>query len=336
MIVIGRQRGPRLRGAVDVASADSFPASDAPARGPMTGVGAPARAPQVLHPTDYSGPSRAAFELAGLLARGWAGRLTLMHAAAPPPASLGLVAGPALPAGYRGAWESQLSLLRPRAPALPVDYLIEEGDPADAILRAAHRTGCDLIVMGARRRAGWGWLRRGVTGRVARRAPCPVLTLMPRPGADWECGAREEALAPGPILHATDFSAPARCAFAVASALARAAGRELLVVHVVPGRLWRRSGHRRQADELLGRLTSSARGVRARGLVLPGDAAAQTICAADQLGCGLIVTGTRGGTWLQRLLTGSVARSVQRGAPCAVLTAQLPAEGTGAAKRSDE
>src|SRR4051812_22226654 len=71
----------------------------------------------ILVPMDYEGPSRDAFELACRLAAGGAGRLTLMHVPDPPPAPSGMAEGPPLPAGYRGAWESRLSLIRPRVPA---------------------------------------------------------------------------------------------------------------------------------------------------------------------------------------------------------------------------
>src|SRR6185369_14756517 len=119
----------------------------------------------ILIPTDYSEPSRRAFELACRLAGNGAARLTLVNVAEPSrSSSLGMAAGPSLPAGYRGAWESRLSLIRSRDPAVRVEYRIEEGDPAAGILRAAGQTASDLIVMGPRRKAGLGkLLRPGVT-----------------------------------------------------------------------------------------------------------------------------------------------------------------------------
>ena len=79
-----------------------------------------------------------------------------MHVADPPRvSSSGMAEGPPLPPGYREAWESQLRLIRPSDPSVRVEeYRIEEGDPADAILRVAGEAASDLIVLGTRRKAG--------------------------------------------------------------------------------------------------------------------------------------------------------------------------------------
>jgi nucleotide-binding universal stress UspA family protein len=308
--------------------------------GPESAREARARVRTILVPTDYSEPSRRAFDLACRLAGGGAARLTLVHVPEPPRASsLGMAAGPPLPAGYRGAWESRLSLIRPRDPAVPVEYRIEEGDPAAAILRAAGRTGSDLIVMGTRRKRGLaGILRRGVSGPVSRQASCPVLTLTTPPARASEEGRRppdareptsdssrrSDMLDYRTILHPTDFSEPALYAFGLARDLARATGGELLVVHVAPARLFRKRGYRREADEALRRLAASDPEVRVRGLLLAGDPDAQIVCTATQLDCGLIVMGTSGRTGLGRLWHGSVARAVEKNARCPVLTVRLP------------
>lgn len=184
-----------------------------------------ARARTVLVPIDYSEPSRRAFELACRLAGGGAARLTLVHVPEPPRGiSLGMADGPPLPVGYRGAGESRLSLIRPSNPAVPVEHRIEEGDPAAAILRAAERTGSDLIVMGTYRKRGFAEaLRRSVSRRVSRRASCPVLKLTlppvraseegrPPPGArdlSSDSSRRGDSLDYRTILHPTDFSKPA-------------------------------------------------------------------------------------------------------------------------------
>jgi nucleotide-binding universal stress UspA family protein len=164
---------PRLWGVARMAHGDTFLASDARA-GRAFAREAPAQVRTILVPTDYSDPSRGAFELACRLSRHGAGRLTLLHVADPPRAPFGMAEGPQLPAGYRGAWESRLNLIRPRDPAVPVEYRIEEGNPAAAILRVAGETASDLIVMGRRRKAGLDRLLRGAwpggfrAGRVAR------------------------------------------------------------------------------------------------------------------------------------------------------------------------
>ncbi len=363
MKVMKRSRpGPRAQGAAPVFPERLPSPINSPARAPLTAAGQPARQREplggregrpgiesgreagrrvrtILVPTDYSEPSRRAFELACRLAGNGAARLTLVHVAEPPRASsLGMAAGPPLPAGYRGAWESRLSLIRPRDPAVRVEYLVEEGDAAAGILRAAGRTACDLIVVGSRRKAGLArLLRRGVSGRVSRRVPCPVLSLtLPRArplpegrapdlhDTTSDSSRRCDMLDYRTILHPTDFSGPAMHAYALARDLARGSGGELLVVHVAPTRLYRKRGCRREMDEALRRLTASDPGVRMRGLLLAGDPASQIVCTAAQLDCGLIVMGTSGRTGLGRLWHGSVARAVEKRARCPVLTARQP------------
>jgi nucleotide-binding universal stress UspA family protein len=297
----------------------------------------------LLVPIDYSEPSRCAFDLACRLAGNGAGQLTLVHVADPPQmSSLGMMAGPPLPAGYRGAWESQLRLIRPRDPAVQVEYRIEEGGPATAILRAAGQIGCDLIVMGARRNASLGGLlRRSVSRRVSRQAPCPVLTLTLPPAGpstegrppDVRATASDSSRRAGmldyrTILHPTDFSESAMYAFGLARDLARGFGGHLLVAHVAPARLYRKRRYWRERGEALRRLTTSDPEVRMQGLLLAGDPASQIVSTATQTDCGLIVMGTSGRTGLGRMWHGSVAGAVRDRARCPVLTARLP-DGAG-------
>jgi nucleotide-binding universal stress UspA family protein len=58
--------------------------------------------------------------------------------------------------------------------------MARSGDVAEEIVTAAIQEECDLIVMSSRGRA---WLRRMISGslceKVARMAPCPVLTIQP-------------------------------------------------------------------------------------------------------------------------------------------------------------
>jgi nucleotide-binding universal stress UspA family protein len=136
----------------------------------------------ILHPTDFSPPSEQAFKLACSLAREARGRLIVLHvlerpvivqsgvAMAPPP--------PPPSEEERKAVLAQLHQVRPADPALPVEYRLEEGDPATAVLQVAREAGCDLIVLGTHGRTGLARLLMGsVAERVVRGADCPVLTL---------------------------------------------------------------------------------------------------------------------------------------------------------------
>jgi nucleotide-binding universal stress UspA family protein len=206
--------------------------------------GEPSRLAQgtILHPTDYSVASRRAFDLACQIARDCGSRLVVMHVAEPMRLSTtGMANAPPLPKGYRGAWESRLNLMRPRDPAVAVEHLLEEGDVAAAILRVARETRSELIVMAGRERTWLGrFLGGSITGEVEGKAPCPVLRLNPQglaEGASTAAGESRETdgVNPGgPYLPPAGCSEPARNAFEVARALARAPGTERMVAHVSP------------------------------------------------------------------------------------------------------
>jgi len=69
---------------------------------------------------------------------------------------------------------------------------------------------------------------------------------------------------------------------------------------------------------------------------LEGDPAEEIIHYAVAADIDLIVMGTHGRTGLDRLLMGSVAEKVLRGAPCSVLVAKLPKPVPESEKRAAE
>jgi nucleotide-binding universal stress UspA family protein len=211
--------------------------------------------------------------------------------------------------------------------ALDVSYRTREGTAADEILRFSDEIGCDLIVMGTHGRTG---LRRLLAGSVAeavlRGARCPVLALrsagLPREGGRVPL-----------ILHPTDFSEGSEPALRTARVLARDRGARLILLHVSPpdvvvdGTMVVGVDPRAERDSL--------EVIRARtdgpDLKYPvdarlvwGRAAVEILRMAGEVGCGLIVMGTHGRTGLGRLLVGSVAEEVLRGARCPVLAIKVP------------
>jgi nucleotide-binding universal stress UspA family protein len=150
------------------------------------------------------------------------------------------------------------------------------------------------------------------------------------------------------ILVATDFSACADAALRAATALARAMGSTLAIVHVqsplpayafaegaAPDLARLEEDQRRWAQE---RLEQQAETVRASGLgvstaIRVGTPADEVVEAAREMGADLIVVGTHGRTGLNRLLIGSVAERIVRTAPCPVLTIRDPVCGQEEAVR---
>jgi nucleotide-binding universal stress UspA family protein len=136
------------------------------------------------------------------------------------------------------------------------------------------------------------------------------------------------------ILHPTDFSPPAGHAFEVACALARDHGARLVLLHVKPPPqvLFGKMGPvvveppdlRRTLQEQLDRLRPAESPLHVERRLAEGDAAAEIVKTAREVGSELVVMGTHGRTGLRRLLLGSVAEQVLRRAPCPVLTLRLP------------
>ena len=153
------------------------------------------------------------------------------------------------------------------------------------------------------------------------------------------------------ILVATDFSACADAARVVATALARALGATLALVHVqspLPTYAFAEGGaldlarledeQRRWALERLeiqAEETARAAGIAVTTAIRVGTPAAEIVEAAREAGADVIVVGTHGRTGLNRLLIGSVAERVVRTAPCPVLTVRDPVCGQEEASEED-
>ena len=269
---------------------------------------------RVLHPTDYTDASRAAFEVACDLG-GAGGRVTVLHVADPPYVPLGMAKPPPRRPGYRGAWDAQLRMVQPSDPAVGIDHRLAEGRPAAEILRAAGSHPWDLVVLGARRR---GWVRRAVGGSVsrtvARKAGCPVATLTVP--ANWPPTLRSRD-----VLYATDHPEPDASSFTLARDLTEARAGELTVLYVPP-RLWARQG--RRAEEQWRRLVARVPGCRF--LVRRGPTADAVLRTGSAVRAGLVVMPAWCGLGLRDLF--DPAAAVRNIAPCPVLTVH-PARGNG-------
>ena len=283
---------------------------------------------RILAATDFSAPSDAALAEARRLAGSLGASLHVLHVV--DNTFMRVALGD--PRDYETA---ALRQLRDRIPAGDRTTLaVGRSDvPADEITRYARIHDIDLIVMGTHGRGRMAHLLLGsVAEKVARTAPCPVLTMREAPPETGGQGIR--------LLVPTDFSAPADAALGCAKRLAAKSGGSVCLLHVMehttvgaglgselvpepPEMVAERSA---KAKAELGRrmLVDSRSRVKIDGDVVHGPVAATIGAYAGDYGFDVIVMGTHGRKGLTHLLMGSVAESVIRTAPCPVLTMKTP------------
>ena len=131
----------------------------------------------ILHPTDFSEASEAAFHLACSLARDHGSRLVLLNVITPP--AVAYTEGVMLTASddvKEQVWE-KMDAIAPDT-SLEVERHVIEGIPAVEIIRMAEEANADLIVMGCHGRRGISRMLMGsVAEETVRKATCPVLTV---------------------------------------------------------------------------------------------------------------------------------------------------------------
>ena len=140
---------------------------------------------RILHPSDFSRASSAAFAQAVDMAKANRAELLLVHVLAPfvPMVGDGYVAPKVyeeIEASARAQAQKQLDLLvaRARKAGVRAKSLVLEGVPHEQITRAARSRRVDLVVLGTHGRTGLAKFFLGsVAGRVISTAPCPVLTV---------------------------------------------------------------------------------------------------------------------------------------------------------------
>ena len=188
---------------------------------------------KILFPVDMSDHCTATAPFVEALARKFNAVVTLLHALEIPPAYftdwygyMALVDTPAI----REARQNEFDLyLKDRFEGLRVKRVLEEGDPAQIIVRYAEEHGTDLIMMPTR---GYGTFRSmllgSVTAKVLHDALCPVWTAVhveePAPSA----GFFER------IVCAVDLNDASIGTMRFASRLARDFGAKVWLAHAIP------------------------------------------------------------------------------------------------------
>jgi nucleotide-binding universal stress UspA family protein len=283
---------------------------------------------RILVPTDFSKPSDAALAHARSLAESTGATLHVLHVVD----NMFLRTVLADPRDYETA---ALKQLQDRVPVedrgAPAILVVERSDePADEITSYARTHDIELIVMGTHGRGRMAHLLLGsVAEKVARTAPCPVLTMRDNPLTSSAKGLR--------ILVPTDFSPSSDAALGWAKRLAAKLRGSVRMLHVienpavapsfgselfVPEPPGMQTDRTRDARIQLSRriLADSRSRVAVTGDVIQGPVGAMITAYAGDAGFDVIVMGTRGRGGLAHLLMGSIAESVIRTAHCPVLT----------------
>lgn len=124
------------------------------------------------------------------------------------------------------------------------------------------------------------------------------------------------------ILYPTDFSSYSNQAYFHALALAETHGASLTVAYVYTPSIDQndRSFWRSQLEQI----HPENRKIPVQHVFLEGDPAEEIVRYSTDTAMDVIVMGTHGRTGMDRLLMGSVAEQVLRGAPCSVMVIKLP------------
>jgi len=282
---------------------------------------------RILVPTDFSRPSDAALVYARRLAAHTGATIHLLHVVD----NLFLRAVLGDPHDYEAAALRQLQDRTPARAEVASILAVERSDaPADEITSYARTHAIELIVMGTHGRGRMAHLLLGsVAERVARTAPCPVLTMRDAPDVDDLKGVR--------ILVPTDFSSSADAALGCARRLAARLSGSIRLLHVVEHPGFDASyGSELSVPEVTAlreqQMAHARTDLSSRNLlidhsrvpitsdVLLGPGSTMIADYAGDNAFDLIVMGTRGRGGFARLLIGSVAESIIRTAPCPVLT----------------
>jgi nucleotide-binding universal stress UspA family protein len=226
--------------------------------------------------------------------------------------------------GAREALQEEVEKVRSAGGTVGGEHLVE-GRVTPGIVGLAEEIGAGLVVVGSR---GRGRIRRALMGSVSdsvvRHAHCPVLVVRD--------GDRERDFLPGSILLAVDGSEEASAAAQTAVELADRTDSELHVVHVGelrPVSHPERRGYPARYEELQEQARrlleeqvdeiESASGTVSRAHLRMGRPDEEIVVLAEEIGAGLIATGSRGLGGMRRALMGSASDSIVRHAHCPVL-----------------
>jgi universal stress protein A len=145
----------------------------------------------ILCPTDLSGPSYKAIEVANELAVNFSANLILISVVTP----IHPIGAPGVPASFKIGeyYEEMIDFATQSLEEIETEKIsdgvktqrvVVQGNAADEIVKRAESDGADIIVIATHGWTGWRrWVFGSVTEKVVRLAKCPVLTI-PEPKED--------------------------------------------------------------------------------------------------------------------------------------------------------
>lgn len=220
--------------------------------------------------------------------------------------------------------------------ATKADIVIDEGDPAETIVRTAEQKGCDLIVTGVARDELFGRFILGTTvDRLLRSSQQPILIVKKRGRQAYSR-----------IAVAIDFSDSSR--HALEAAIRCFPDQALTVFHAydmpMSGLAIESAAYRRQYQQAVEQeyktfLTSVKSGEtirqRARSFIEFGTPDEVLRRGVRDMGIDLVVVGTEGRGALSEMLIGSVGKHLMAELPCDVLMIREPRSTAEAAAEVD-
>jgi nucleotide-binding universal stress UspA family protein len=290
----------------------------------------------VLCPVDLSPASLRAFDYSVILAQHYDAALHILHVIAPVinTADDFYVDTRKLLASIQKQAEPEIRRLRKVAvnAGIKTDSEIRTGDVGTEIIDAIKRNRADIVVMGKGRRALERWLVGSVTDHLLRRLSIPMFIISE--------GKTKRAAPPAMkrILITTDLSDGSRDAITYAMSLAKESQASMALLHVLP---MAAVGVALPFEATPGQLESEMRRLlpedtrgdsRLVTKIASGIPYQEILNFAQANKPDLIVMNIHGKGAFERLLLGSNAERVIRGASCPVLVVP-PRRGKGAKKR---
>jgi len=211
-----------------------------------------------------------------------------------------------------------LEVLEGKVPGAVLDRMdVRFGPPAIVLREAADQVDAELLVLGGKHHSAVGrWLAGSTAHHVVRLADLPILVT----------GSSEAPIRR--VLAAVDLSGAARPTLDAAERLADLVRAELRVLHVVepvpllanlPMRFEEAELVRRAEEELERTVWPLVGRPDAERLVLFGSPAATIAAAAAEWRADLVVVGSHGKGWVDRILIGSSTERLLNTLPAALL-----------------